>query len=599
MSNQLRRNLEEIISPTVNVENIGTYEDTVSDNLISFIGVVVARFAEEDGHVDASGTDFEDAAFEKLELPSVNSVLDTIQEKIDMVRAAGQYMTNRATRIESVITPTDKKSIDVSGNGSAEFTQVDLKDRVQTALYVLQKLGFDLDKTKLSYGNVTPEMFRYASYYTFEIPEANKILHICDEENNASYIFSTKVMSEIEMTIEDINNLTKSEKNQLINAYRNRGLGYRFIYKSGWADELEQLILADETELADLAQENYENNFNKLQVSTKPSLAPRAPEGTLSIKGFAEKLGVAHRTIATIIAREDLQLDDFLFATRTVPGIPSTLQQLLIRKYPGLEVEVAPEEVVSVKKFAIIIGVARTTLDQIIADGKIQTPEYKFGPRVAPGLLLKSQKIIREVLATNPPKNAKDTISIAKFAKKHKVTPATVKTALDELGIVPAENKFHTQPALGLTSEQQRDLLRHRSFTVAEAPEDVVSLDRFVKKLHSSHGFIDELLAEIGIVPDLYKFYTAVSAGLTSGQQAQVTALFNERKPRHEGSITISRLTRQTHTSWSLVSRILKDQGITTITAVSGHTTGEAIPADKVQAVRKAIQAHKEKGSKK
>ncbi|MBI2037858.1 MAG: hypothetical protein HYT15_02915 [Candidatus Magasanikbacteria bacterium] len=136
---------------------------------------------------------------------------------------------------------------------------------MKTLLYTLQNNGIELDDIQIFEGEISPEMIRKTSYITVVIEKINRIVQVCDEEGNASYVFDMAHLQELGVNVPDVNTMSKEEKNTFL--LQNRQAGQRFIQGPKWAAILESLLYEDFKELQLSPGDSFENDQELPQVS--------------------------------------------------------------------------------------------------------------------------------------------------------------------------------------------------------------------------------------------------------------------------------------------------------------------------------------------
>ncbi len=116
------------------------------------------------------------------------SLPEEIQAIEDKFGEKGVYFK----KLDIVITPPDKDSRKItqgSGNGIEDKR---IYDRVGLATEVLISMGIDLFKCPpFAYGKITNRMIRNTTYVHIQVPQLNKMIHICDEEGNRTFVIYT------------------------------------------------------------------------------------------------------------------------------------------------------------------------------------------------------------------------------------------------------------------------------------------------------------------------------------------------------------------------------------------------------------------------
>ena len=72
-------------------------------------------------------------------------------------------------------------------------------------LYILQNdFEIEFKNIPIKEGITTSKMMRQTSYTRVEISDLERVVYICDEEGNASYIFDARKLAEQKITLEEL-----------------------------------------------------------------------------------------------------------------------------------------------------------------------------------------------------------------------------------------------------------------------------------------------------------------------------------------------------------------------------------------------------------
>ena len=249
LNQTFKKRLDDILYTPINIENIETFGDKALDDTTTLVGDLLDEYHSNpslEGNRSLSTQEQEDDVCTKLNLPNIPKILDSImdvQKRIsDLKNKYLKDITTKDTTTE-VITPTDPSSEDVipkEGNGS--FKEKDLKPRFLTLLYILET-DFNLDISKdvsVLEGQTTDTMMRQTPYMRVTVPLLNRIVYICDEEGNASYVFD---IEKLDVSPETLDLYTKDQKNILIKTHP--GIGTRIIQSPNWRTNMSE-YLSDE-----------------------------------------------------------------------------------------------------------------------------------------------------------------------------------------------------------------------------------------------------------------------------------------------------------------------------------------------------------------
>ena len=237
----LKGQFSKIISVHVDADNVDSFLEKALNQLILFTHAVTLAYQKELKKKDASITrQEEDSAFAHYSLPAIEEYFEGIEKRQGIV-AGAQALINAIQAEEMVNTPPDRGKSIRTGNGHGTFENPATQKRLMLLLYLL-KVDFDitLSQSDIQKGIVTRHMMRSESYITVSISEKDRVVYICGEIGNATYVFDTNKLSEINLSIEKLNLLTKDEKNALI--AENPGIGIRTTYNKYYRETLTTLL---------------------------------------------------------------------------------------------------------------------------------------------------------------------------------------------------------------------------------------------------------------------------------------------------------------------------------------------------------------------
>ncbi len=240
---QFRDRSNEVLEREVTVENINSYMDDAVSDLIRLTDELVESYKADTPDIDPdlSDKEIEDLAYAAYSLLNINDYLDTAQKKIKELEEIDSFIGERIVHISEVITPPSKDIKMPARIGEEVYARPGTKNRLKTLLYVLKENGVDFEKIQIREGVIDKDMMRWLSYFSIEISDIDRLILVCDEERNASYIFDTEKLKQSGLSTNDINNMSKPELNQLIADHP--GIGVRFIQNKNWRDRLEGFLL--------------------------------------------------------------------------------------------------------------------------------------------------------------------------------------------------------------------------------------------------------------------------------------------------------------------------------------------------------------------
>ena len=202
------------------VDNIETFADEALDETVQLTEDVLTEY-RKNPNVDPRPTTLdtkaeENEAFKILELPDIQEILESIIKVKEHIDGLKEYLELGVEKTDTVITPPNEGAVHIAP-GSRNFKEKQLLPRLLTLLYVIEH-DFEIPpkNTTIIEGATTKDMMRKTPYVRVEIPDLNRIVYICDEEGNASYVFDAKKLAEKGLKLDDIDVEDKEDKNALI-----------------------------------------------------------------------------------------------------------------------------------------------------------------------------------------------------------------------------------------------------------------------------------------------------------------------------------------------------------------------------------------------
>ncbi len=307
------RSLRYITSTAVRVENINSVVDSALTKMVELVEKVVDSFEktntatkqefweqkleklrglsaekpktkpENEGQTgfEINSKHKEDWAFEYFGLSEINTVLEGLQDLAQILEVTiPELIGSKTIALNQIITPPDSKQIEF-GDRNGNWENPELLDRLKMLLLLLQtQLGINLDDLpEFQKGIVSSGMMRNESYYNILIPELNKLVFVCNEEGNVTYVFDTRQVEQIYGTQglrEGLNDFSKEDKNQLIKAYP--ASGFKLKQQKNRARIMVQLLNTDDfTELNSGNGANINNASPELSLENllEPEMASR------------------------------------------------------------------------------------------------------------------------------------------------------------------------------------------------------------------------------------------------------------------------------------------------------------------------------------
>ena len=530
--------LDAILSQPLTPEIINDYGQHALDKVVEFAGHVVADFKIQvmtaSQHVGAA---VEKSAFAYFGLRDIESVLDHLAIIVASINEISIRSQN-VVEANRVILPPDKaKRAITPGNGS--FEKPAIIPRLMTILFVLRH-SFDVDiqdtgQVVLRKGVLKEEMVRKISYVLVDAAKLNRTILVCDEEGNATFVFDQRLLEQHSISIQDIEHHTKSELRQLLDEAPTVG---RYIVCS--SRFVVNVTVA-------IGQSFEAKNDKNTDHATTQFLHPAPPDGVLSIRGVAGRLGVNHGFVKKIVLELGSQLGEvrkYRFGLMVTGGYNPAQQDLIRhiveeRTSQRLGIEDAPKGFLNRSGIAKYLEVPESTVGRVVAQlgdelGAVSLYQYA-AKNIVPGYSPAQQELIKArleskgLLAQAAPANI---LSCKGMAKAWGVDTEVIrKTAarLDAVLGVIDRYKFEGggHPALGYTQVQQAIIFQHLpgvSFA-DEAPDDFLSQRGLTSHLgvglSTIRGAIAELGEKLGEVRT-YRFGPLLTQGYSPAQQALI-----------------------------------------------------------------------------
>ena len=240
------KRLEEIIYEPLTVENIKNFGNDTLEKVVGLIDDIemdVSKIGSENLS-EMDGKDQEDYFLDKVGLSSAQKVIELIIEKEEQIKELSNDIEANIQDINLIITPPEKDSNEIIGLGEDRLEKKDDIPRLLTLMYILET-DYEINtndpgEVKKIRGVVTNEMMRKTPYIRTQINVLNRVVYTCDEEGNSSYIFDLQKLKENNLSITDLDLLSKPEKNKLIENYS--GIGKRITHSANWRNNMSEFL---------------------------------------------------------------------------------------------------------------------------------------------------------------------------------------------------------------------------------------------------------------------------------------------------------------------------------------------------------------------
>ncbi len=270
---QFAQQFHSVLYHPVTVETIDTFAEDALEKLITLNEAVVSAYTRDFPESDQyEGRELEDKAYGAYGLKNLNEILDEIIAVRDTITQIKSALPQHIKTTSTIITPPDAPERTLDGSGAGTYESPRLFNRVLTLAYILEH-DFDVKLADTEYlaGSTTDSMMRQEPYVRVTVPELNRVVYVCDEEGNASYIFDTEGLEHVGVSIEHLDNSTKNQRNAFIRTTPT--VGRRIIQSPEWRSVMKDALATPfgEQETTDETQEKQDvSEFKKPERGPKP-----------------------------------------------------------------------------------------------------------------------------------------------------------------------------------------------------------------------------------------------------------------------------------------------------------------------------------------
>ena len=303
-----KNRLSEAIDKPLTLENTDTYVDDALGAVINLVDDVVAKYDAQPGAEwqqlgEANGKEHEDAALKHFGLEDVEGILRNLDDKASQFAVIDGVIA-QANESSDVFVPPDSTPVP-QATGSGTGMEKKGKQPKLKNLLVMLKSEFDIDPddseaVSIVRGSVDPNMMREEPYYQVTVPELDKVILVCDEYGNVTFVFNGEWVrgqvsanhpseNEPERPLADY---TKEELGKLIKD--NPGQGARIMATKNFTANLVNALKGG------FSQQKLDKPVDTryLRSSRKSEDLPPVPDGYITLGNILERLdiGEKHRT---------------------------------------------------------------------------------------------------------------------------------------------------------------------------------------------------------------------------------------------------------------------------------------------------------------
>lgn len=201
-----------------------------------------------------------DLSAQEMDINGVNQILEILEELT-------QLLLNKTEEIhlDYVTIPPDQKLGIQKTEGKKAYRSPEIQDRVQSLTELLALLNTPYTH---SVGIVSETMMRELPYHFVEIPAYNRIVVLCDENGNITFVFDTAKLESLiaeDDLVSAIDQFTKDQLKEMIN--QNPGVAQLVRYnKNNYRDTLFKLITGEKDfSLKTVINSNENNQLHQIE----------------------------------------------------------------------------------------------------------------------------------------------------------------------------------------------------------------------------------------------------------------------------------------------------------------------------------------------
>ena len=190
--------MSEAIDRPLTLENTDTYVDDALGAVINLVEDVVAEYDAQPGAEwqqlgEANGKEHEDAALEYFGLEDVEGILRHLEDKASQFTAIGHVIA-QVNKTSDVFVPPDSTPVPQATGSGTGMEKKGKQPKLENLLFVLMNdFGIDPDDPEavsIVRGSVNTNMMREEPYYQVTVLGIDKVILVCQEYGNATFVFN-------------------------------------------------------------------------------------------------------------------------------------------------------------------------------------------------------------------------------------------------------------------------------------------------------------------------------------------------------------------------------------------------------------------------
>lgn len=291
--------MSEAIDRPLTLENTDTYVDDALGAVINLVEGVVAEYDAQSGAEwqqlgEANGKEREDAALKHFGLEDVEAILRHLVYKASQFAVIDRVIA-QANKSSDVFVPPDSAPVPQATGSGTGMEKKGKQPKLKNLLVMLKsEFGIDPDDPEavsIVRGSVNPNMMREEPYYQVTVPGIDKVILVCQEYGNATFVFNGEWVrgqvsanhpseNEPERPLTDY---TKEELSKLIKD--NPEQGARIMATKNFTANLVNALKGG------FSQQKLDKPVDTRYLRSSKDLPP-VPDGYATISEIGEELGI-------------------------------------------------------------------------------------------------------------------------------------------------------------------------------------------------------------------------------------------------------------------------------------------------------------------
>ncbi|MEK7602925.1 MAG: hypothetical protein AAB459_01600 [Patescibacteria group bacterium] len=246
-SASFRSRLTTILDTPLELEAIDTYALGALDQVIELVEDITSSYRQRTYNLYPNARALEDAAITEFGLSNVNKILDHISSVADRIRVIDGYISSLEP-VDTIIVPPETGRSKLFP-GSETYQEPKIVPKLKTTLVILSEIfGVDIsdpNMVNVRPGSVDESIIRQVGYTTIDVAKLDRVILVCDEMENVTYIFDKEVLRNLGISVSQLEVLFKSDLDEII-AQENRA-GSRMNYSENFVANMVDRITTPET----------------------------------------------------------------------------------------------------------------------------------------------------------------------------------------------------------------------------------------------------------------------------------------------------------------------------------------------------------------